>query len=110
MSPGCAAAGADDEMDLADEIHWPSVAMDHPEDLMGAALAERLAVDGDGGQRRMGVARLAHVIETDEGEVAPGLQPPRGETVQHAEGDDIVEAEGSTRRLGHGEQPLDPGN
>ena len=27
-------------MDLADEIHRPAVAMDHPEDLMGAALAE----------------------------------------------------------------------
>src|SRR4051812_35327874 len=109
MSPGGAAAGADDEMDLADIVDRASVAMDHAQDLMRAALPQRLAVDGDGGEGRMGMAGLAHIVEADQSEVAAGLQPPGREPIQYAEGDNIVEAESRRRGLRHGEQPFDPG-
>ena len=44
---------------------------------------------------------LGDVVETDDGEIRTGLKPTLAQSQHGAEGDGVVEAEGSGRRFSH---------
>src|SRR3954471_18922215 len=94
LARGAAAGGPNHEPRLAAILdRLRRRAADLPYQDLRRTFAEARRIDGDGGERGLGVPRVPHVVEADDREIPAGPEPVQHEPVQHAEGDRVVEAE-----------------